>query len=175
MQIWDWDKYKYDDYIGEALIPTGPLVQVHNVSTMFPQCFHNVFGPQCFLVRFCFVRFLGPKTKDLNDGSTWKKSGVDKLGCINASCLSKALSLSLSLSLYVAVSAPSQILPKSLSLSLSPCVSVSVAVSFHSHSHSHSLSLSLLLSSALSRLPTIISMSRSLHSPCVSPSPPPRS
>ena len=26
VQIWDWDKYKYDDYIGEALIPTAPLV-----------------------------------------------------------------------------------------------------------------------------------------------------
>jgi hypothetical protein len=25
VQIWDWDKYKYNDYIGEALIPTGPL------------------------------------------------------------------------------------------------------------------------------------------------------
>ncbi|EKX52452.1 hypothetical protein GUITHDRAFT_133540 [Guillardia theta CCMP2712] len=27
VQVWDWDKWKYDDYIGEALIPTGPLVQ----------------------------------------------------------------------------------------------------------------------------------------------------
>ena len=26
VQVWDWDKYKYDDYIGEALIPTAPLV-----------------------------------------------------------------------------------------------------------------------------------------------------
>ena len=28
VQIWDWDKYRYDDYIGEALIPTVPLVHV---------------------------------------------------------------------------------------------------------------------------------------------------
>jgi len=27
VQVWDWDKWKYDDYIGEALIPTGPMVQ----------------------------------------------------------------------------------------------------------------------------------------------------
>ena len=26
VHVWDWDKYKYDDYIGEALIPTAPLV-----------------------------------------------------------------------------------------------------------------------------------------------------